>query len=100
VLFSQVVVIKVMHQQYGECALQEARLLRFLNAKDLHGASHIVQLRSVFEFQGHVCLVMERMYGSLLDYLGVEASVRRPKEVRLYRTYVHLCFWFVSFWLY
>jgi hypothetical protein len=70
-----------MHQQYRECALQEARLLRFLNAKDPHCACHIVRLRSLFEFQGHVCLVMERMHGSLLDYLGLEAAIRRPKEV-------------------
>ncbi|GAQ88579.1 Putative serine/Threonine protein kinases [Klebsormidium nitens] len=75
-----VVVIKVMHQKYRECALQEARLLRFLNSKDVHDACHVIRLRSLFEFHGHVCLVMDRLYGSLLDYLGLEASLGRSNQ--------------------
>lgn len=77
----QVVVIKVMHQKYRECALQEARLLRFLSSKDVHDACHVIKLRSLFKFHGHVCLVMDRLHGSLLDYLGLEASLGRSNQV-------------------
>eukprot|EP00793_Prasinoderma_coloniale_P002058 PRCOL_00002566-RA len=65
------VAIKIVRAQYAEQAAQEARLLRYL-AAPRRGAEepceHVVRLLDAFAFEGHACLVMERLYGSLADY--------------------------------
>eukprot|EP00850_Spirogloea_muscicola_P010588 SM000063S19978 [mRNA] locus=s63:11382:17403:+ [translate_table: standard] len=63
------VVIKALHSDYWEIGLQEARLLRYLNACDPLDASHVVRLLSTFSFRGHACLVLEQLHDSLLEVI-------------------------------
>ena len=82
------VVIKAMHRHYKEVGRQELQLLHILNAllpSNFLGGSQgdfdhvypdgdscpVVNLVEPggFEFAGHMCLVLERLHGSLLDYL-------------------------------
>eukprot|EP00850_Spirogloea_muscicola_P018868 SM000177S03201 [mRNA] locus=s177:285545:288865:- [translate_table: standard] len=63
------VVIKALHSDYWEIGLQEARLLRYLNACDPLDASHVVRLLATFSFGGHACLVLEQLHDSLLEVI-------------------------------
>lgn len=68
------VAIKILRTMYADAGMMEARMLRFLQ---LHGPSdlgYIVQLYGCYKFEGHVCLVMERLHGTLLDLLFVRSS--------------------------
>ncbi|KAK9826879.1 hypothetical protein WJX81_003020 [Elliptochloris bilobata] len=67
---SELVAIKVMRRQYAYAGQKEARALRFAPA-----AARAVQLRGVFCHSGHVCLVLERLVPSLLDYVAESACL-------------------------
>ena len=53
---------------------QEIRVLRYLHA---HGPPCMgaVKLLGSFTHAGHLCLVLERLHSSLLDYLSHSASL-------------------------
>ncbi len=57
--------------------MQEMRALRFLHAKEAAYHCGLVRLMSGFTYFGHVCLVLERLHGSLLDYVVHSASLQR-----------------------
>ncbi len=60
-------------------ALQELRALRFLHNREAAWQSGLVRLLSGFTHTGHVCLVLERLHGSLLDYV-VHSARLHPSE--------------------
>lgn len=67
------------------CILQEIRAIRFLQAKDNACPSGFVQLSSAFTYYGHVCLVLERLHGSLLDYMVYSARLHRSEALHNFR---------------
>ena len=88
------VAIKIVRVQYSQQAAQEARLLRYLatpRSERSRGeggepkavsepCEHIVRLLDAFTFEGHVCLVMERLYGSLSDFSLREIKALPPAQ--------------------
>ena len=60
---------------------QEVRALRYLRAAAPGACSGIVRLLGAFGHCGHVCLVLERLRPSLLDYLSESALL--PANTRL-----------------
>ena len=60
--------------------LQEMRALRYLHAHGLASMS-AVKLLGSFMHAGHLCLVLERLHGSLLDYLSHSSTL--PSAVQL-----------------
>eukprot|EP00037_Helgoeca_nana_P018603 m.177888 g.177888 ORF g.177888 m.177888 type:complete len:349 (+) comp24503_c0_seq2:47-1093(+) len=57
----RLVAIKVMHAQYIEIGMQEARRIRNINAKDVHDVAHIVRCFNCFTCGRHYCIVFELM---------------------------------------
>lgn len=55
-------------------ALQEARTLRYIQATTPE-CTRVVRLLGTFMHAGHVCLVLERLFPSLLDYLSLSATL-------------------------
>ncbi|RLN47363.1 hypothetical protein BBJ28_00015487 [Nothophytophthora sp. Chile5] len=66
-----VVAIKVVRKvdKYSESAKIEAAILQDVNDKDVRNESLCVRMYKWFEYHGHVCMVFERLGGSLYDYL-------------------------------
>jgi len=62
-------------------AIQELRALRFLHNKEAAWQSGLVRLLSGFTHCGHVCLVLERLHGSLLEYVVHSASLHRSEAL-------------------
>ncbi len=61
--------------------LQELRALRFLHNREAAWQSGLVRLLSGFTHFGHVCLVLERLHGSLLDYVVHSARLHRSEAL-------------------
>ena len=55
-------------------ALQEARTLRYIQATTPE-CMRVVRLLGTFMHAGHACLVLERLFPSLLDYLSLSATL-------------------------
>lgn len=75
-------IIEAMHAicNHTAChAMQEARALRFLRANNTASQSGLVKLSSAFTYCGHVCLALERLYGSLLDYVVHSATLHKSQ---------------------
>lgn len=64
------------------CPVQEACALRFLQARNTASHAGLIQLSSAFTHCGHVCLVLERLHGSLLDYVVHSACLPQPKALQ------------------
>lgn len=64
------------------CPVQEACALRFLQARNMASHAGLVKLSSAFTYCGHVCLVLERLYGSLLDYVVHSASLPKAQALQ------------------
>lgn len=71
-------VAKVMRRQYSVEGVQESRLLSFLQLQQAPAVSGVVKLIGCHEFHGHVCLILERLHGSLLDLLCVSPLLSAP----------------------
>ncbi|GAB4818605.1 hypothetical protein N2152v2_005651 [Parachlorella kessleri] len=92
------VVVKAMHRQYAYAGQREARALRFLHSRSPLGAAPgIVRLLDVFMLGPHFCLVTERLYPRLLDWIA--DSAQQPQQAALqalrklaYQLLVSLCF--------
>jgi len=54
--------------------LQEVRALRYLHARGPASMS-VVKLLGTFTHAGHLCLVLEQLYGSLLDYVSHSSTL-------------------------
>lgn len=65
---------------------QESRALRFLHSAGALPAPGIVQLRGSFSFEGHHCLVMERLGANLLDLIAESAQLERREAVAQLRS--------------
>jgi serine/threonine protein kinase len=65
------VAIKVVRnvKRYYESALIEARILQAINRRGGRGVSHCVFMHDSFSFNGHYCMVLERLGPSLYDYM-------------------------------
>lgn len=63
-------------------AVQEACALRFLQGRNAAPHGGLVKLSSAFTYCGHVCLVLERLHGSLLDYVVHSASLCKPQALQ------------------
>lgn len=76
--------INTCHQELinAYCHVQEACALRFLQARNAASHSALIQLSSAFTHCGHVCLVLERLYGSLLDYVVHSACLPRAQALQ------------------
>lgn len=63
--------IKIVRKvkRYCESALIEANIIRDVNRREGRGLSHCVVLHDSFTFEGHYCLVFERLGPSLYDFL-------------------------------
>ena len=75
------VALKVMNSKYSFIGLQEVEKLCWLNTRDTHCQSHIVRLLGAFYFQQHLCLVLELLGTSLLNYMKQQAGGRVPMDV-------------------
>ena len=64
------------HLQFSY-VMQELQALRFLHATDKCSPNGLVKLLSAFTFCGHVCLVLERLHGSLVDHVVHSAALPR-----------------------
>lgn len=62
--------------------VQEACALRFLQARSAASDGGLVKLSSAFTYCGHVCLVLERLHGSLLDYVVHSASLCKAQALQ------------------
>jgi len=62
-------------------AMQELRALRFLHNREAAWQFGLVKLLSGFTHCGHVCLVLERLHGSLLDYVVHSARLHRSEAL-------------------
>lgn len=62
--------------------VQEACALRFLQARNAASDGGLVKLSSAFMYCGHVCLVLERLHGSLLDYVVHSASLCKAQALQ------------------
>mmetsp|Transcript_24416 Transcript_24416/g.27153 ORF Transcript_24416/g.27153 Transcript_24416/m.27153 type:complete len:672 (+) Transcript_24416:194-2209(+) len=58
-------------------ARQEIEILKFLNASP-HGTSHIVEYKTVFEHNGHMCIVFELLSHNLLKLLNFTIEKTSP----------------------
>ena len=65
--------------------MQEIQALRFLHAQDAAWQCSLVKLLSAFTYYGHVCLVLERLHGSLLDYVVHSAGLQSPQALLNFR---------------
>ncbi|KAL4854275.1 Serine/threonine-protein kinase AFC3 [Chlorella vulgaris] len=75
---ASVVAIKVMKRQYTVAGQREARALRFLHAAGPGGvAPGLVRLLDTFMLGAHYCLVTERLFPWLLDWIA-ESSALPP----------------------
>ena len=71
--------------------LQEVKALRFLQGGGAAFSAGLVELYSAFAYMGHTCLVLERLQGSLLDYIVHSASLSRTQAMQNLRLIaVHL----------
>lgn len=61
--------------------MQELRALRFLHNREAACQSGLVRLLSGFTHTGHVCLVLERLHGSLLDYVVHSARLHQSEAL-------------------
>ena len=75
------VALKVMNSKYSFIGLQEVEKLCWLNTRDTHCQSHIVRLLGAFYFQQHLCLVLELLGTSLLNYMKQQNGGRVPMDV-------------------
>ena len=75
------VALKVMNSKYSFIGLQEVEKLCWLNTRDTHCQSHIVRLLGAFYFQQHLCLVLELLGTSLLNYMKQQSGGRVPMDV-------------------
>ena len=75
------VALKVMNSKYSFIGLQEVEKLCWLNTRDTHCQSHIVRLLGAFYFQQHLCLVLELLGTSLLNFMKQQAGGRVPMDV-------------------
>ena len=75
------VALKVMNSKYSFIGLQEVEKLCWLNTRDVHCQSHIVRLLGAFYFQQHLCLVLELLGTSLLNYMKQQSGGRVPMDV-------------------
>lgn len=56
-------------KRYHENAIVEAGILQAINERGGRGLSHCVVMHDSFSFDGHYCLVMEKMGPSLYDFM-------------------------------
>ncbi|KAL0047800.1 hypothetical protein WJX82_000227 [Trebouxia sp. C0006] len=75
----KLVVIKILKRHFAAAGHKELRALRFLHNREAAWQSGLVRLLSGFTHTGHVCLVLERLHGSLLDYV-VHSARLHPSE--------------------
>ena len=68
---------------------QEVRALRHLRAAAGGARSGIVRLLGAFGHCGHVCLVLERLRPSLLDYLSESAVLPAAARLANLRSIAH-----------
>lgn len=66
--------------------LQESRALRFLHSAAALPVPGIVQLRGSFSFEGHHCLVLERLGANLLELIAESAQLERREAVAQLRS--------------
>ncbi|DBA94072.1 TPA: hypothetical protein ACH3X1_001720 [Trebouxia sp. C0004] len=78
---SKLVVIKVLKRHFAAAGHKELRALRFLQNREAAWQSGLVKLLSGFTHCGHVCLVLERLHGSLLDYVVHSARLHRSEAL-------------------
>lgn len=73
----RLVTVKVMKRQHAHLGHREARALRFLHTKIQNGISApgIVRLLDTFTMGAHFCLVLERLYPRLLDWVAESAAL-------------------------
>ncbi|CAL8471251.1 g10793 [Coccomyxa elongata] len=71
---NHLVAIKIMKRQYSYAGQKEARTLRYIQATTPE-VTRVVRLLGTFMHAGHVCLVLERLFASLLDYLSLSATL-------------------------
>lgn len=67
---------------------QEARALRYL-AACAPACAGVARLRGAFAQAGHVCLVLERLHPSLLEYLPGSAALAPPARLAHLRLIGH-----------
>ncbi|DBA71775.1 TPA: hypothetical protein ACH3X2_011041 [Trebouxia sp. C0005] len=77
----ELVVIKVLKRHFAAAGHKELRALRFLHTREAAWQSGLVRLQSGFTHCGHVCLVLERLHGSLLDYVVHSARLHRSEAL-------------------
>ncbi|KAK9918761.1 hypothetical protein WJX75_006665 [Coccomyxa subellipsoidea] len=68
------VAIKIMKRQYSYAGQKEARALRYIQSRSPE-CTRVVRLLGTFTHAGHMCLVLERLFPSLLDYLSLSATL-------------------------
>jgi len=76
----QLVAIKVIRRVKSYCAEAriEADIVKAMNALDTKAQWHCVTLLDTFEFDGHYCLVFERLGPSLYEF--IQANDHQPLE--------------------
>ncbi len=65
--------------------LQEVKALRFLHGEGAAFSAGLVDLYSAFTYMGHTCLVLERLQGSLLNFIVHSASLNRTQAMQSLR---------------
>ena len=87
VLFpGRLVTVKVMKRQHAHAGQREARTLRFLHSRTARDAAPgIVRLLGTFMLGAHFCLVTERLFPRLLDWVVDSALAPRCDTLRALR---------------
>ena len=74
------VALKIMNSKYSFIGLQEVEKLCWLNGRDCAAQSHIVRLLGAFYFHQHLCLCLELLGSSLLQFMKQQPHHRVPME--------------------
>ncbi|KAK9849802.1 hypothetical protein WJX84_004936 [Apatococcus fuscideae] len=82
------VAIKVLQRQCLAAGLKEMQVLRYFTSQAPRWAP-IVDIRGAFMHAGHLCLVLERLGPSLLDYTVSSAGLPLPQQLLQLRKIAH-----------
>jgi serine/threonine protein kinase len=63
------VAVKVIKTGYSILGLREASFLQYFNSKTLRGSKHFVGIYEIFQYEQHLCLVLDLCKGTLYDLM-------------------------------
>ena len=69
--------------------LQEMQVLRLFSSQCYGNGAAIVDIRGAFSHAGHLCLVLERLGPTLLDYTVSSAGLLAPQQLSQLRKIAH-----------